>query len=68
MDTVTVSSKYQVVIPQAVRQTLNVKPGDKFVVMPWGDDIEMVRVPTLKELRGILRGMDTTIETEPDRF
>ncbi len=58
MATVTVSSKYQIVIPKEVREALDIKPGQEFAVLVKGTSISLVPVPTLEELRGILKGAD----------
>ncbi len=52
----TVSSKYQVVIPKDVRERIGLKPGQKLSVIATASGIQLVRVPTLEELRGIARG------------
>jgi len=68
METVTLSTKYQVVIPQAIREALNLTAGEKFRVLCDGDRVEFIRVRPIKQMRGFLRGMDTTIEREDDRL
>ena len=68
MNTVTVSPKFQVVIPQAIREELSLKPGEKLRVLRYDDRVELIRIRPIKELRGFLRGMDTTIEREDDRL
>lgn len=59
MQTVTMSSKYQVVIPRQIREKHNLKPGEKFILMSIGDRIEMIPERKMDELRGVLSGMDT---------
>ena len=56
MTAVTVSSKFQIVIPREIRDLLKIKPGQKLQMIAIGDRVEMVRVPSLKEMRGILKG------------
>ena len=68
MDTVTLSPKFQVVIPQAIREALGLKAGEKFRVMRYGDRVEFIPVRKIKELRGFARGMDTTIHRDRDRL
>ena len=68
MQTVTVSSKFQVVIPQAVREQMNIQPGAKLAVLRMGDRIELVPIPTLAELQERLQGCGTDIVDDPDRF
>ena len=68
MDTVTLSPKFQVVIPQSVREEIGLRPGQKFCVMRLGNRIELVPLRPIKEMRGFVRGMNTAIEREPDRL
>ena len=68
MSTVTVSPKYQIVIPREIREKLEIKPGDKIHMMVEGQQIHLVRVPTVEEMKGFAKGMDTHIEKEKDRF
>jgi AbrB family looped-hinge helix DNA binding protein len=68
MNTVTVSPKYQVVIPQAIRQALQLVPGEKMRVMRCEDRIELIPVRLIREMRGFLRGIDTSVEREGDRL
>lgn len=68
METVTVSPKYQVVIPKKIREALGIRPGQKMQAIQYGNRIELVPVRSLAEARGFLAGIDTTIEREPDRL
>jgi AbrB family looped-hinge helix DNA binding protein len=68
METVTVSPKFQVVIPRKIRQSLGIKPGQKVQVIRYGDRIELIPLRAVKEMRGFLRGIDTTVEREQDRL
>ena len=67
METVTVSPKYQVVIPRAIRQSLGIRPGQKVQVIHYGNRIELIPVRPVQEMRGFLKGIDTTVERERDR-
>ncbi len=67
METVTVSPKYQVVIPKRVRQNLDIKVGQKVQVLMYEDRIELIPLKTIREARGYLKGIDTTVPREPDR-
>ena len=60
MNTVTVSPKFQVVIPQAVREELGLRPGEKLRVIRYQDRVEMIPIRPIKTLRGFLKGIDTT--------
>jgi AbrB family looped-hinge helix DNA binding protein len=62
MKTVTVSSKYQIVLPKMARQLLGVKVGQKMVVIAYDNRIVLVSERPIQEARGSLKGIDTTIE------
>jgi AbrB family looped-hinge helix DNA binding protein len=68
MDTVTLSPKYQVVIPKSVREELGLEPGQKLMAMAWKGAVHLVPVASADDLCGSLPGLDTTIEREPDRL
>ncbi|MCB0122784.1 MAG: AbrB/MazE/SpoVT family DNA-binding domain-containing protein [Caldilineaceae bacterium] len=68
METVTVSPKFQVVIPAAVRKSLAVTPGQKLQVIVYRDRIEMIPLKPMSAMRGFLAGIDTTIDREEDRI
>jgi AbrB family looped-hinge helix DNA binding protein len=68
METVTVSPKFQVVIPRSVRQSMGIKPGQKVQVIHYGDRIELIPITPIEETRGFLKGIDTAIDREPDRL
>ena len=67
METVTISPKYQVVIPKAIRARLKLKAGQKVQAIVYQDRIELVPVRPVRQLRGFLKGIDTTVPREPDR-
>ncbi len=67
MSTVTISPKFQVVIPLEVRQKLQLKAGQQVEVLLYDNRIELVPVKPIRQMRGFLRGIDTTIERESDR-
>lgn len=66
MNTVTVSPKFQVVIPQNVRRMLNVKSGQKMTVLAYDNRIVLIPVRPIEEARGSLKGMDASIEREEE--
>lgn len=68
MNTVTVSPKYQVVIPLEVRKELGLRPGEKLRVIRYRDRVELIPVRPIESLRGFLKGIDTRIEREEDRL
>lgn len=67
MQTVTVSSKYQVVIPKSVRETLKLKPGQRMHVIEYDNRIELIPDRGISELRGFHKGIDTEFSCERDR-
>lgn len=67
MTTITISPKYQVVIPKAIRELLGLRPGQKIQAIAYENRIELIPVRRMKEMRGFLRGMDTSVDREPDR-
>jgi AbrB family looped-hinge helix DNA binding protein len=67
MQTVTISPKFQVVIPKEIREKLNLSPGQKVQAIAYGDRIELIPVLPMKKLRGFVRGISTRVEREPDR-
>lgn len=64
MATVTVSPKYQVVIPKGVRETMNIYPGEEIQVLQYENRIEFIPVKDIKKMRGFLKGIDTTVKRE----
>ncbi len=67
MQSVTVSPKYQVVIPKTVRESMNLRPGQKMQVVEYAGRIELIPERDIKELRGFLKGMNTRFKREKDR-
>ena len=61
MHTVTLSPKFQVVIPLAVREALGLRPGEKFQVVSYDGRIELIPVQRMKQSRGFLKGMNAKI-------
>jgi AbrB family looped-hinge helix DNA binding protein len=68
METVTISSKFQIVIPRSIRESLGLEPGQKFQAIQYENRIELIPVKPIREMRGFLKGIDTTIERESDRL
>lgn len=68
MSTVKVSPKYQVVIPKEVREALGVRPGDAIEVFLLENRIELVPQKNMREMRGFLSGIDTTVPRDADRL
>jgi AbrB family looped-hinge helix DNA binding protein len=66
MDAVTVSPKYQVVIPLKVRERMRVKPGQKMHVIAYDNMVVFIPVRPIEQARGSLKGMDTRIERDEE--
>lgn len=67
MDTVTVSPKFQVVIPKRIREKLGLAPDQKLQAILFGDRIDLIPVRPITTMRGSLKGIATTVEREADR-
>ena len=67
METVKVSPKFQIVIPRKVRESLGIRPGQKMQVLVYQNRIELVPVVRMREMRGFLSGIDTTVARDSDR-
>ncbi len=68
METVTVTSDYQVNIPDSIRQALDIEPGQKIALIEYQGVVRMIPVMPTERARGFLKGIDTNIEREPDRL
>ena len=66
MTAVTVSSKFQVVIPKEIRESMGIVSGQKVQIMTYQNRIELIPLKPIKELRGLLKGIDTEIKRDSD--
>jgi AbrB family looped-hinge helix DNA binding protein len=64
MATVTISPKFQVVIPKEIRKRLGLTPGQKVQTIVFEDRIELIPVKPVKKMKGFLRGIDTVVPRE----
>jgi AbrB family looped-hinge helix DNA binding protein len=70
MTTITVSSKYQIVIPKEFRNLLGIKSGTRLQAIPDSQGIRLVKEPEIDEIKGLIQGMaveDAAIREERDR-
>ncbi len=68
METVTVSSKYQVIIPEKVRKMAGIKPGDRMAVIVKHNIIHYVPIKPLEATKGMIPGLDSIdLRDEHDR-
>jgi AbrB family looped-hinge helix DNA binding protein len=56
MSTATLSSKFQLSVPKAVRESMQLQPGQQFELIPMGSILQLVPKTSIKEMRGIARG------------
>ena len=68
MNTVTLSPKFQVVIPQQIRESLHLKAGQKMQMINFEGQVVMVPLRPIKEMRGAFKGMNTDFQREPDHL
>ena len=68
MEITTVSSRYQIDIPENIRQQLKIQPGQKMGVIQYDNRIELIPLRPIKEMRGFLQGIDTSVERPADRY
>lgn len=67
MNAVTVSPKFQIVIPRDLRNAMDIQPGSKIQILQYENRIELIPLRDPKSLRGFLKGIDTNIDRESDR-
>ncbi|MBW6455948.1 MAG: AbrB/MazE/SpoVT family DNA-binding domain-containing protein [Trueperaceae bacterium] len=68
VDTITISPKFQVVIPKRIREAMALRPGQRLLAVQVGDRIELVPLADAKSQRGSLRGIETDVPREDDRL
>lgn len=67
MSVVTVSPKYQVVIPREIREALGLEPGQKVQALRYLNRVEFIPVRPMRSLRGFLKGINTAVPRDRDR-
>jgi len=67
MTSVTVSPKFQVVIPKEVRDSMGIVSGQKIQVLTYQNRIELIPIKPMKKMKGFLKGINTDVEREDDR-
>ncbi len=67
METVSISPDFQITLPPAIRESLKLYPGQKLQVIQHGERIELIPTRSAREMRGFAKGIDTSVEREPDR-
>ena len=67
MGKVTISPKFQVVIPKEIRERLGLSPGQRVEAIAYEDRIELILLRPIRKMRGFLKGIDTSIKREADR-
>jgi AbrB family looped-hinge helix DNA binding protein len=67
MTAVTVSPKFQVVIPKDVRESMGIFSGQKIQVFTYQNRIELIPMKPMKKLKGFLKGIDSDVDRDKDR-
>jgi AbrB family looped-hinge helix DNA binding protein len=67
MTAVTVSPKYQIVIPKEIRDSMGIVSGQKVQILTYQNRIELIPLKPMKKLRGFLKGLDTDVKRDDDR-
>lgn len=68
MSQVTISPKFQVVIPRHIREQLALEPGQKVQALVYDNRIEFIPARAARRMRGFLKGIDTTVDRSDDRY
>jgi AbrB family looped-hinge helix DNA binding protein len=67
METAIISPDFQVALPPAIREALGIQPGQRVQVLLYRSRIALLPLRSVREMRGFLKGIDTTVVREPDR-
>ena len=67
MTSVTVSPKYQVVIPKSVRESMGIVSGQKIQILTYQNRIELIPIQPMKKMRGFIKGINTSVKRDKDR-
>lgn len=67
MKALTVSPKFQVVIPRELRKSMDIQAGTKVQILQYENRIELIPQKSPRSLRGFLKGIDTHLDREHDR-
>ena len=68
MTTVTVSPKYQIVIPKEIRESSGIVSGQKVQMISYRNRIQLIPIEPIENMRGFLEGIDTNVERDKDRL
>lgn len=64
METVTISPKFQVVIPQRIREQLGLRSGEKVRMIPFDGRVEIIPPRQIKQMRGFVKGINTEVDSK----
>ncbi len=68
MTAVTVSPKFQVVIPKEIREALGIFSGQKIQMLTYQNRIELIPLKSMREMKGFLKGINTNVQRDQDRL
>ena len=67
MSVVTISAKFQVVIPREIREALGLRPGQRVEALQYGERVEFIPMCPVKAMRGFLKGLNTSVPRDRER-
>lgn len=67
MTAVTVSPKYQIVIPKEIRESMGIESGQRIQILTYQNRIELIPLQPIRKMKGFLKGIDTTVARDDDR-
>ena len=68
LETVTVTEGDEIMLPKSIREKLGITSGQKLQMFVYQEQIRLVPIVPAQQLRGFVKGIDTTVEREPDRL
>ena len=67
MTAVTVSPKYQIVIPKEIRESMGIESGQRIQILTYQNRSELIPLQPIRKMKGFLKGIDTTVARDDDR-
>lgn len=68
MSAITISSGFRIVIPEQIRKSLKLKPGQRLQAIHYENRIELIPLRPIRAMRGFLSGIDTRVARDRDRI
>lgn len=67
MTSVTVSPKFQVVIPKDIREAVGIVSGQQIQMLAYGNRIELIPIKPMRDMKGFIKGIDSDVIRDEDR-